>query len=535
MKDDISTPTNNGAGLVANADSRAPQARESWLIGQSEAFKAAVNGAPLEESLGILIQTAIDQVGADRCAFCIANEEGTELKHVVGLPDEYARLVDGFVTGKDSPARGLAAGTAKPLITADVKEPRWEPWTWLAQDFGYRGCWSFPVDNSEGRPVGTFAMYFAEPRDSTSEDLAFAKSLVATASIIIAQSESQSKLREVQRLQSAMLDISPVGIALVDLEGRLVITNPHMERFLPTDLIASHDAERVYRWRGWDENGTPIEPSNFPAARALRGESVVPGLEVLYLDNDGGEIWVNVAAVPLKDEKGRVTAAVTVIHNVDPVKRSTEAVALSERHQKRLLAELQHRVRNTLAVVRSIARRTAQQSEDVDAMLSHFESRLNAFSRVQAAVTRNPRKGVELRQIVDDELTAVATREGSHLRIRGPDIYLKARVAETMSLAIHELATNAIKYGALSSEKGRIRVSWEVARNGDCDELRFAWIETGLDSPPSLSHEGFGHEMLLRSLPYDLGAETSIEFKRDGMRFSMIMPVGPDTLTDPAK
>ena len=414
MKDDISTPTSDSTGSIANSDTRTPQAREKWLAGQSGAFKAAVNGAPLEESLGILIQTAIDQVGADRCAFYIANGEGTELKHVVGMPEDYARKVDGFVIGKESLACGLAAGTARPVITPDVREePRWQRWLWLAQEYGYRDCWSFPVDNSQGRPVGTFAMYFAKPRDATSEDLAFAHSLVATASIIIVQSESQSALREIQRLQSA--------------------------------------------------------------------------------------------------------------------------IAVSERDQKRLLAERQHRVRNTLAVVRSIARRTAERSEDVDGMLSHFESRLNAFSRVQAAGTGSPGQGVELRRIVDDELMAVATREGSHLRIKGPDICLKARVAESMSLAIHELATNAVKYGALSADKGRIRVNWEVTRNGVGDELRFDWIETGLDSPPTVSHEGFGHEMLLRSLPYDLGAETSIEFKRDGMRFSMNMPVGPDTLADPVK
>jgi two-component system, chemotaxis family, CheB/CheR fusion protein len=201
----------------------------------------------------------------------------------------------------------------------------------------------------------------------------------------------------------------------------------------------------------------------------------------------------------------------------------------------RLLAELQHRVRNTLAVVRSIARRTAQRSENVDDMLSHFESRLNAFSRVQAAVSRSPGQGVELRQIVDDELMAVATREGTQLRIKGPEFSLKARIAESMSLAIHELATNAVKYGALSADEGRIRVSWKLIRNGAGDELQFEWIETGLDSEPSASHEGFGHEMLLRSLPYDIGAETSIEFKRDGMRFSMNMPVGPDSPVDPVE
>jgi len=203
----------------------------------------------------------------------------------------------------------------------------------------------------------------------------------------------------------------------------------------------------------------------------------------------------------------------------------------SERHSNLLLAELQHRVRNTAAVVRSVARRTAERSTNLDEMISHFEGRLNAFARIQSAVTRSPGGVVDLQTIFEDELLALATREGNQLHISGPKVGLKSKTAETISLAIHELATNALKYGALLDHHGRISVEWDRARaNGKDDLLDLKWVETGLREPPNPTREGFGHELLLRTLPYDLRAETRIDFTDQGMRFTMRMPLRPDVL-----
>src|SRR3712207_9087536 len=111
-----------------------------------------------------------------------------------------------------------------------------------------------------------------------------------------------------------------------------------------------------------------------------------------------------------------------------------------------LLAELQHRVRNTLAVVRSIARRTGETSDTVEDYAMHLDGRLNAFARTQAMVTRNPSAGVDLETLVAEELNSYHAREGGQLRISGPPLRLCTKAAETFSLAVHELATNAVKY-----------------------------------------------------------------------------------------
>jgi GAF domain-containing protein len=102
------------------------------------------------------------------------------------MPQTYAQHVDGFPIGPQSLACGLAAGTGQPIITRDVvEEPLWKPWLWLAKEFEYRACWSFPVETSTGKILGTFAMYYKDPREATQRDLDLAATLTRAASLII--------------------------------------------------------------------------------------------------------------------------------------------------------------------------------------------------------------------------------------------------------------------------------------------------------------------------------------------------------------
>ncbi len=164
---------------------RALRRSQDWLSAQKEAFQAAMNNAPLEVTLGILIRTLMSQTNdGRRCAFYIA--DGDVLRHVVGMSDAYALCVDGFRISPESIACGLAVATGEPVITQDVfDEPRWQPWMWLARQFGYRGCWSFPIETSERTLVGSLAMYFEEPHAPSPLDLELAEAFTQTAAILI--------------------------------------------------------------------------------------------------------------------------------------------------------------------------------------------------------------------------------------------------------------------------------------------------------------------------------------------------------------
>lgn len=143
----------------------------------------------LADLLDVLVATVIEQTeGKARAAFYLADGNRTELRHIIGMPPAYARYVDGFAISPQSLACGLAAATGHPVITPDVtEEPRWRQWLWLAEQFDYRACWSFPVSTSSGKIMGTFAMYYQEPREATPRDLDLAAVLTRTAATIISR------------------------------------------------------------------------------------------------------------------------------------------------------------------------------------------------------------------------------------------------------------------------------------------------------------------------------------------------------------
>lgn len=197
-----------------------------------------------------------------------------------------------------------------------------------------------------------------------------------------------------------------------------------------------------------------------------------------------------------------------------------------KRRQETLLAELQHRVRNTLAVIRSIVRRTGATSANFEEFQQHLDGRLGAFARTQAYVTRDPEGGVDLELIIRDELLAHAAGDDEHMLIGGPRVRLNARQAETIGLAVHELASNAVKHGALASAGDHIEVSWSLVGEGSPQMLHFSWRErvTGRTiEPPGRS--GFGTELLDRVLSYELDARTSIQFLPDGLSYVAEIPL----------
>jgi two-component system, chemotaxis family, CheB/CheR fusion protein len=193
------------------------------------------------------------------------------------------------------------------------------------------------------------------------------------------------------------------------------------------------------------------------------------------------------------------------------------AITRAEERQRLLLAELQHRVRNTLGVVRSIARRSAETSTSVEDYASHLDGRLNAFARTQAMVTRDPEGGVDLEYLVVEEMLGYNAREGEQLRVSGPPVRFQPKAAETFALAIHELATNAIKYGALSRPTGKVDVSWRLDTGGDPTELILDWKERGGPRVEPPQRNGFGTELLEKTLAFELKGKTTLNYDPTGL------------------
>lgn len=191
---------------------------------------------------------------------------------------------------------------------------------------------------------------------------------------------------------------------------------------------------------------------------------------------------------------------------------------------------VQHHMRNALAVIRSVARRTARSSDTIEHYATHFEGRLDAFARVQDALIRSPDGGVDLEGMILEELVAHRVAEAS-FTVAGPHLRLRGRAAEAVVLALHELVINAVKFGALTVDRGAISVVWTIDRTAAPPRLSFCWSETGVRvAGPAPRRRGFGTDVIERSLPYEFDAVTRLEFFPGQVRCSIALPLGSEVM-----
>ncbi|WP_395396264.1 sensor histidine kinase [Novosphingobium sp. BL-8A] len=235
---------------------------------------------------------------------------------------------------------------------------------------------------------------------------------------------------------------------------------------------------------------------------------------------------------PLRVDQGDVRGILVTIGKAESSfahEAAQEIASLRGRieEQVRWIADIQRQMRNMLSGVRSIIRRTAATSKDLEGMEMHLQGRIGAFARAQTTIARaRSGRGVILADLIDDELAVHLGREGETVTLKGPDIELLPRAAELLGLAMHELASNAVKFGALSQSDGRILVRWQREENRSGSSLVLEWEENGcrLD-PDAMGEAGFGTEMLLHSLAYELDARTRLQPTRTGMHFKLEMPL----------
>ncbi|WP_165374773.1 PAS domain S-box protein [Sphingomonas montana] len=329
--------------------------------------------------------------------------------------------------------------------------------------------------------------------------------------------ETQARLLESEGRLAAAFEVIPVGMAIMDTDGRLIVSNAEIKRFLPTDVIPSRDPQFCARWSTQDSDGAAVDPVDWPSARALRGERALPGVEMNYRLADGRTVWTKVSSAPIRDADGAITGAVVAVHDISALKQANE-------RQRLLLAELQHRVRNILAMIRSVARRTAETADTVADYAQHLEGRISAMARTQGLLTRGSSTGVDLQNLIMDELKAQTTQP-DQLTMTGPDVALPGKAAEVLSLAIHELATNSVKYGALSRRTGRLDIRWCLLDGGEHPRLSLVWTESGVVLDPTQSRQGFGSELITERVPYELQGMGSLEFGSGGVIATIEFPL----------
>jgi two-component sensor histidine kinase/PAS domain-containing protein len=197
----------------------------------------------------------------------------------------------------------------------------------------------------------------------------------------------------------------------------------------------------------------------------------------------------------------------------------------AEAQRNALTGELQHRVKNILNNVRALAAQTRQGSRTLDEFIEAFDARLSALARTQDLLVRGPLEKVQLVDLVRFELEASGGHEGSNFALTGPAVRLSPRDAQAMAMTVHELATNAVKYGALSADAGHVEVAWRTEQRDAQTHLWLRWRERGLELRNTAPEKGFGSRVIEESLPYIFGGTSQLTFHSDGVECVIEFPL----------
>jgi two-component sensor histidine kinase len=201
--------------------------------------------------------------------------------------------------------------------------------------------------------------------------------------------------------------------------------------------------------------------------------------------------------------------------------------------QETLLEELRHRVNNILNNVRALAAHTRRSADTIEGFYEAFEARLNALSRAQDHLVKRPSEAVGIHEVVRAELDAVGAEEGQHFMLEGPEVRLSPRQVQALSMTIHELTTNAAKYGALSGDSGRIEILWRACQRENESWLNIHWRERGVTIPNTTPSKGFGTRIIEGNLPHMLAGTADLTFHPDGVACSLEFPLTSEAGSEP--
>ena len=229
---------------------------------------------------------------------------------------------------------------------------------------------------------------------------------------------------------------------------------------------------------------------------------------------DGSYRWFLSRATPLRDEAGEIVYWFGTNTDITEMRDAEQRIEL-------LLMEVNHRSKNMLAVLQSVARRTAAGGGDY---VTRLDQRIRAMAANQDLLVHRAWSSVPIRDLVEVQLRFLGEAGRAMITIEGPDLSLVPSAAETMSMAVHELATNALKYGALSREGGSVRLEWDLRGEGPMQRFHINWTEC--DGPPVTAPQtsGFGTQ-IMREVPVGkLGAEVELDYAEEGFAWRLNCP-----------
>lgn len=267
-------------------------------------------------------------------------------------------------------------------------------------------------------------------------------------------------------------------------------------------------------------NAEVLEPENYAFMKPLKLKALESGELVrgeVKAKVDDSFRWYDISIAPLKNRAGLVVGL------------TGAAIDISERkgweqHLRLLMRELTHRSKNLLAVIQAMARQTARHSENVQEFIERFGARLHALAGSHDLLVQESWQRASISELISSQLGHYSDLVGTQIIVHGPKVYMNPDAAQNLGMALHEMATNAVKYGALSVPTGQVSINWDwKGRNAD-RVLRLTWKEKGGPTVTPPTSRGFGSQVIERNLTRALGAEVKLDYAPQGFKAEMDLP-----------
>jgi PAS domain S-box-containing protein len=497
---------------------------------QLEALAAASVSIAAAHSTAATLQEVADQarliIGAHLAATHSVSQRNWNAASVaVSLSEKYARFASFKITPNGSGIYRRVIEEQRPLRLTSAELTAHEAWRDLSGHTGQHpplcGLLAVPMTSKDGRSIGVIMLSDKADGEFTAEDEAMLAQLAQIASVTIQNAQATEALRHSEERLRATQEHANIAICEVDATGRFMSVNASFS------ALTGYPAEELLHLSFFDlTHEGDLERERDLYGRQLAGEVEAYSIEKRYVRKDGTVTWVAVAASAVFDPQGRFRYGIRVLQDVSERKRAGE-------RQQLLLRELHHRVRNNLATVQALLGATGRAAATIDEFRDAFLARIIALGNTHTLLTDDYWPTASLADMLKREIAPFDDPNSQRITLHGPPIQLSVDLAVPVGMAVHELASNAVKHGALSVESGRVTVSWAVANKHNRRTLHLEWVETGGPPLRTPGDKGFGSTLLQRVLPKQCNAEVQLEFEEAGVRFRLRAPLAEQRSVPP--
>ena len=342
---------------------------------------------------------------------------------------------------------------------------------------------------------------------------------------ITARVAAEQAVRGSERRFRAIIDELPAAVFTTDGDGLLTHYNPACLTVSGRTPVLGGDRWCI-AWRLYRPDGTPLAHADSPMAIAMQTRKSLRGEEVILERPDGSRIFVTSHPTLLHDEAGGIVGGLDILVDITERRRYEE-------HIRKLLDEVDHRSKNILSVVQAIARQTA--IANPSSFVTRFSERIQNLAASHDLLVKHRWQGIDILDLLHAQLGHFRDLIGDRIMLEGPPFSLTVAATQTLGIILHELATNAAKYGALSSSAGRVAIDWRAQHDGAAQLFTMSWVESGGPAAEAPRNRGFGSIVMKEMAESSLNGEVDLAFLPAGLSWRLRCParkVLEDTAND---